>query len=409
MGVRSYDKNANRVRVVLSLLLALVCGMVGMRAAWAEDGTGLLASDEQSALPATAENDTEGTTVLVDGAPLGKSAQSANGTNDSTFDTSSNAVGVKDSSEEAFTRTASLLRLRATSATQALVSEQEAAAVQKVSATRTVATQSPEGSEEGTAAQGSAQEADAPALQAQANTYLHDPRDNPYAMANILENDAAVYGFSPSPSGNLKPYVEIDWTNEEAVEAERQQRLAYHESFSQLYDLADEMYAAGASIEEIARTVSTKRNELRIASYKDDPEGLARLTARNLQEFGNEFGGTPEFFFQKYGSWEKVLEKTINVNSGMDACTGLYDIFFSFYVQVGQVPDDGLYNEGGLAEDTNCSDTTPCPELATVYVASSALPATGDRGDSAPLIVFVAAGSFLAAVAVRRKAAPVVD
>lgn len=50
-------------------------------------------------------------------------------------------------------------------------------------------------------------------------TYEHDPRENPNAMKDIIENPDAVYGFSPSPeSDRLKEYVDaIDWTNPEQV------------------------------------------------------------------------------------------------------------------------------------------------------------------------------------------------
>ena len=44
-------------------------------------------------------------------------------------------------------------------------------------------------------------------------TYEHDPRENPEAMKDIVENPDAVYGFSPSPdSVRLKDYVNaLDW------------------------------------------------------------------------------------------------------------------------------------------------------------------------------------------------------
>lgn len=50
-------------------------------------------------------------------------------------------------------------------------------------------------------------------------TYEHDPRENPNAMKDIIENPDAVYGFSPSPeSDRLKEYVDaIDWTNPDRV------------------------------------------------------------------------------------------------------------------------------------------------------------------------------------------------
>ena len=37
--------------------------------------------------------------------------------------------------------------------------------------------------------------------------YQHDPRLNPAAMADIVADSTAVYGFAPSPDGSLKEYA----------------------------------------------------------------------------------------------------------------------------------------------------------------------------------------------------------
>ena len=100
------------------------------------------------------------------------------------------------------------------------------------------------------------------------------------------------------------------------------------------------MRAADMDIEEIARAVSTLRNELRMAAYDGDPEGLEAMKARNLEKYGHEEGPLPDELFEQYGSWEMVLEKSFSVNSGMDACLGLYDDYYDLYVLAGQVEDD---------------------------------------------------------------------
>ena len=91
------------------------------------------------------------------------------------------------------------------------------------------------------------------------------------------------------------------------------------------------MREAGKTIEEIARACSTLRNQIRLDSYKDDPEGLATIKARNLEKYGHEEGPTPDELYAKYGSWETVLEKCYSTNPGMDACCGVYDIYFYTY------------------------------------------------------------------------------
>ena len=170
--------------------------------------------------------------------------------------------------------------------------------------------------------------------------YIHDPRDNPSAMADIVEDENAVYGFRPSPDGSLKAYADVDWSDPGIVEKGRQDRIAYHQSIESMYDMLKEMTEEGKSVEEIARAVSTRRNEIRLEAYDGDPEGLAAVTARNLELYGHEEGPLPEELFEKYGSWELVMVKAFSVNSGMDACLGLYDDYYFLYVAAGQIPEN---------------------------------------------------------------------
>ena len=174
--------------------------------------------------------------------------------------------------------------------------------------------------------------------------YEHDPRLNPSAMADIVVDSNAVYGFAPSPDGSLSSYLAFDWSDPELVNGEngRLARIAYHESINEMYAMMDAMQIEGRSIEEIARSVSCKRNELRLAAYADDPEGLAAAKARNLEKYGHEEGPLPDELYAQYGSWETVLEKAFSTNSGMDACLGLYDDYYELYVMVGQVEDEHI-------------------------------------------------------------------
>lgn len=185
----------------------------------------------------------------------------------------------------------------------------------------------------------SAQSAASEPSEAQPFRYEHDPRLNPSAMEDIVEDESAVYGFRPNETGSLKQYAGMDWSDPDAVAQGREQRIAYHDSFSEMYDLLSNLRAENADIEEIARSVSALRNELRIRSYEGDPKGLEEMKARNLEEYGHEEGPLPDELYEKYGSWEAVLEKAFSVNSGMDACLGLYDEYYELYVMAGQVGD----------------------------------------------------------------------
>ncbi len=118
--------------------------------------------------------------------------------------------------------------------------------------------------------------------------YAHDPRENPVAMRDIVENPAAVYGFSPSPAedSTLKEYVDaIDWTDPEQVSAARTQRQAYHDSMEELYGMIMTMVKEDRDIEAIARAVSRRRNELRLEAYADDPESLANVKKQKLNTY----------------------------------------------------------------------------------------------------------------------------
>ena len=157
--------------------------------------------------------------------------------------------------------------------------------------------------------------------------YAHDPRINAKAMEDIVVNPNAIYGFSPDPnSTRLGEYASYDWSDPVVVEKARQDRIKYLASFDEQYELWNKMSEEGKSTEEIARAVSAKRNESRLASYKDDPEGLEKVKKSNLETYGNENGPTPESLYAKYGSWETVILKSFSSNSGMDACLGLYDV-----------------------------------------------------------------------------------
>ena len=170
--------------------------------------------------------------------------------------------------------------------------------------------------------------------------YVHDPRENDEAMADIIENADAVYGFSPDPeSPRLGAFSDYDWTDPVFVAEAQEERRAYHESMDSMTDILYQMREEGASIEEMARAVSEERNRLRLESYQDDPEGLAAVKESNLKTYGQEDGPTPDQLYEKYGSWTLVMQKAFSSNMGMDACCGLYDEYYWLYIELGYVEE----------------------------------------------------------------------
>ena len=177
--------------------------------------------------------------------------------------------------------------------------------------------------------------------------YKHDPKDNPEAMKDIVENPKAVYGFSPNPdSDRLKEYADYDWTDPKLVAQAKETRKAYHDSMESMTDILYKMRDEGASIEEMARAVSKERNRLRLEAEKDNPEELEKLKQSNLETYGHEDGPTPDEMYEKYGSWETVIQKAFSPNMGMDACCGLYDDYYDLYIELGLVPSTESKTEG---------------------------------------------------------------
>ncbi len=168
--------------------------------------------------------------------------------------------------------------------------------------------------------------------------YVHDPNLNPEAMKDIVENRDAVYGFSPDPSSTrLGSYAQYDWTDPAFVAKAKEDRIAYHDSFKSMTKILYQMKSEGLTVEEIARAVSTERNRLRLAAYEGDPQGLAEIKKSNLDTYGHEDGPTADEMFEKYGSWETVIQKAFSPNLGMDACCGLYDEYYQEYVELGLI------------------------------------------------------------------------
>ena len=143
----------------------------------------------------------------------------------------------------------------------------------------------------------------------------------------------------PTPiRGASRGYTGYDWSDPEFVAQAHENRKGYIEQDRQMLDIVKGPQAQGASVEEIARTVSARRNQIRLDSFKDDPEGLSIVKARNLERYGNEEGPTPEWLYNRYGSWEAVIDSAFSTNPGMDACCGLYDQNWEQYIYFGQIP-----------------------------------------------------------------------
>ena len=233
-----------------------------------------------------------------------------------------------------------------------------------------------------------------------AGHYTHDPMQNPKAAADIIVDPDAVYGYAPNPdSTRLGAFAKYDWSDAAFVARMKQEREAYHESIRELYQTKADMEAQGKSVEEIARAVSNRRNEMRIEAYKDDPDGLATLKESNLQKYGNETGGTPEYYYEKTGSWEAVIEKAFSTNPGADAILGLYDAYYHTYYIAGDSDQDGPESVAeatqAVTEPTAAKliESTPDQAVQPTGNQSKTSPQTGDTTDDVLIVMLTATGA----------------
>ena len=214
-----------------------------------------------------------------------------------------------------------------------------------------------------------------------AGYYVHDPMENPKAAADIIVDPDAVYGYAPNPdSVRLGAFAKYDWSDAAFVAQMKQEREAYHESIRELYQTKADMEAQGKSVEEIARTVSNRRNEMRIEAYKDNPDGLATLKESNLEKYGNETGGTPEYYFEKTGSWEAVIEKAFSTNAGADAILGLYDTYYDTYY----IADDTEPTESETVAEPSQAVTEPTTTALIESTPDQAGIPTGNPSKTSP-------------------------
>ena len=168
--------------------------------------------------------------------------------------------------------------------------------------------------------------------------YKHDPSENPKVLQDAIVDKKAVYGYSPNPEStsrisNFANGELYNWSNSDKVKIYRERRIQYHKENDNIDRLIIEMKKKNKSIEEIARAANERRNQNRLDDYikRNDFDGLKKVKKSNLQTYRNELGITAEDALKKYGTWEKVIEKTKSANPGMDACCGLYDEYYDLY------------------------------------------------------------------------------
>ncbi|TWB09206.1 RHS repeat-associated protein [Nitrospirillum amazonense] len=106
-------------------------------------------------------------------------------------------------------------------------------------------------------------------------------------------------------------------------EAAKSLRGAYLAGADDISGLALSGRAAGASAEDMARLTVQMRNELKLQIRSQGDWLLARVAdVRNLVKYGNRAGPTADQLFEKYGTWDAVLDALNRTNRTVNKMTG---------------------------------------------------------------------------------------
>lgn len=161
--------------------------------------------------------------------------------------------------------------------------------------------------------------------------YEHNPSDDPKVLRDAMEDSNSVYGYRPREDGSLASFANGNWDDPIAVEEYRQNRIAYHNrNEGAAQKIVSEMTLEGASTEEIARTVNEYRNQSRLNAYIDSNGNVNNIDGYNAALARAE-KNSYENLIKKGKTPEQIIESAIKGNPAMDACTGLYDIYFDRY------------------------------------------------------------------------------
>lgn len=226
--------------------------------------------------------------------------------------------------------------------------------------------------------------------------YVHNPEINCSVTKSVKKDPNAVYGYSPrADQGTLKQFADLDWSDPEIVGEAKANREAYFLQYRTMYDKLVEMYNEGKTAKEIAEVVCPMRNQIRLDSYKDDKEGLARVKQRNLEQWGREEGPTVDQLYAKYGSWEKVVVKAFSENAAMDACLGLYDDRIEYYILLENYElHDPVIDKGKEATEstTGLTDGAHCSKCGLVLVEQEVIPRKIPQTGNEDYIIWIILG-----------------
>ena len=87
-----------------------------------------------------------------------------------------------------------------------------------------------------------------------------------------------------------------------------------------------------------------------------------------------------EYFYEKTGSWEAVIEKAFSTNAGADAMLGLYDKYYDTYY----IADDSDQTEPETVAETSQASTEPTAAKRIESIPDQSVIPTGNQSKTSP-------------------------
>jgi hypothetical protein len=139
----------------------------------------------------------------------------------------------------------------------------------------------------------------------------------------ISPDSRGVYGYLPVKGSRYDSKL-YDFGDPAFVQRNRLIRIDYLKGTAELEEAIQAMHAAGYGSERIAYRVVLQRNSQKLnARASMSPTEVEVLDAGNVKRYGDAVGPTPRQLFDKYRSWDRVIEKSMEKDPEINMLLGL--------------------------------------------------------------------------------------
>jgi hypothetical protein len=152
-------------------------------------------------------------------------------------------------------------------------------------------------------------------------------KKKPTLEEEVVEDPRGVYGYMPTEQCSVRNM--LDFSNPEQVAKARVARQKYHAGLEkkriETNDFMEEQMKKGLSEDQATEKLSDKRNADRIATYKDNPDGLRAMRERNRELYGEGMEDGPSYgYLRGQGKTNAdIIHGATKSNRAMDVLLGL--------------------------------------------------------------------------------------